>query len=81
MAAGDETLGAWYDSVSDLWGDLTNVFGTAKAAGKVLTNTGTAGQNAVNNAQNATSYRIDGTTVLLGALAVGALLLVLDKRR
>jgi hypothetical protein len=67
-------LGAWYNSWTDFWGDVS---GIAKTTGQASVGL----QNTANNAINPTAFRLDATTVLYGGIAVGGLVYLLSRRR
>lgn len=66
-------LGAWYNNAGDLWGDLQAGADWFRRIGVQTARAGQGASNAVANVSNATSWRVDGMTVVAGAVGLGLL--------
>jgi LPXTG-motif cell wall-anchored protein len=74
-------MGAWYNSLNDLWGDVRSGADWLSRGGRTAQMVAQGAQNATGNLSNLTSWRIDGFTVVAGAAIVGGLAYVLTRRR
>lgn len=74
-------LGAFYDDWGDLWGDVSTAAQWLYDKTKTVQAGTRTAAHVADNATNITAWRVNVTTVALGAAALGALYLVTRRRR
>lgn len=78
--AATEQMGAWYNSWSDLWGDVQGIAGWVSGSARNVQQGAQGAQNAAGNLQNLTTQRVNVSTAILGAVAVGVVVYAVQRR-